>query len=251
MHVSRLVLAQMLAGDLDSEAKSALENHLAGCSECAGKYREAVHAAEGFAAKYPTREYLAATRRSKRNPSAARPTLLDRLLGGGAGARGLRPALALILILAGAGVLYRLAPMPSTDNELSTKGDAITAFYLFVNGKRIQGDTVYCKPRDTLQLGITGAKPVHYVILYRDDRGPLRAYMSANAQNAAPIGGPKGQNLPNSLVLDSGWTRETIYCVWSPSPFGLEAAKALAEGAPPAAASSLQIRSYLLINQIL
>jgi hypothetical protein len=249
-HPSRLAMAQMLAGDLDAEAGSAFEKHLAACAGCSETYREAVRAADGFAAKYPTREYLAGTRRSKRNPSPAPPSLLERLLGSLPGARGLRPALAFILILAGAGVLYRLAPVPSQEEELSAKGDAAAVFYLYVNGKRIQGDTVFCKPGDTLQLGITGPEPVHYAVLYRDDDGPLQAYMSANAPEAAPMGGPQGQNLPNSLVLDSGWSREILYCIWSASPFGLEAAKTLAQGTPRSDTGPLRIRSYILVNRV-
>jgi hypothetical protein len=249
-HLSRLAVARMLAGDLDAEAASAFEKHVADCSRCAGSYREAIHAAEGFAAKYPTREYLAGTRRSKRYPAATPPSLLERLLGSLPGARALRPALAFILILAGAGVLYRLAPIPSQEEELSAKGDAAAVFYLYVNGKRIQGDTVFCRPGDTLQLGITGPKPVRYAVLYRDDDGPLQTYMSANGAEAAPMGGPQGQNLPNSLVLDSGWSREILYCLWSASPFGLEAAKNLAQDAPGSDTGPLRIRSYILVNRV-
>ncbi len=243
-------MARMLAGDLDPSEKAAFEGHLAACQACANRYRESVATAEGFAAKYPTPEYLAGTRRAKRNPAPASPSVWERVLGYVGGARGLRPAFAALAILIAAGVLYRMPSRKAASDDLTAKGGS--AFYLFLNGKQVLRDTVFCKPSDTLQLGITSTEPVHFAVLYRDDGGMVRAYMKAGGGKYRRIGNPKGENLPNSLVLDRGWTREQLYCIWSNAPIDPAAAEALATDTPPAndpALRALHVQSFLLLNQ--
>lgn len=250
LHPSRLAMARMLAGDLEPEEKGAFEGHLAGCAHCGNMYRKAVATAEGFAAKYPSPEYLSGTRRSKRNSPEKAPSRWERILGYLGGARGLRPAFAALILLVAAGVVHRLS-LPKADSDAFTaKGGP--SFYLFLNGKQVLRDTVFCKPSDTLQLGITSSEPVYYAVLYRDDDGVVRPYMAAAGPDSRRIGAPNGENLPNSLVLDRGWTRERLYCIWSKAPIDPAAAEAFSADPPPANAPAfraLHRQSFLLLNQ--
>jgi hypothetical protein len=129
-----------------------------------------------------------------------------------------------------------------TESEYTAKGEAV--FYLFHNGRQIHRDTLECKPSDTLQLGITSPAPVHYALLYRDDGGGIQVYLGASDGKLAPLGSPSGQNLPNSLILDQGWRREELYCLWSPQPFTLDEAKA----AVTSSAKPLHLQTYLLLG---
>lgn len=223
-HPSRLAVSEYLSGEAAPAERAALEAHAAACGECAATLRSAMEARDAFAAKYPSLGYLAATRRARRAAAPA-PGFLDRWRAFWA-APG-RPALATATLVLAAVVLLRLAWQPAPA-DLSAKGAAKAI--LSVNGRPVPGDTLACKPGDTLQLGIVSEHPVHFAVLYRDDEGPLQVYMDEG--RGAPRGNPAGEPLPHSLILDAGWARERLYCVWSPEPFDAQAARDRAEGKP-------------------
>ncbi|HKP94203.1 MAG TPA: zf-HC2 domain-containing protein [Fibrobacteria bacterium] len=245
-HPSRLSISAYLAGETAAADRAAFEAHLAACPDCAALVRDARSARDAFAAQYPSLEHLGATRRAKRNPAPVTEVLLKRLRALFAGPAW-RPVFAAAALLALAAVVLRLPFRPAPSDDLSPKGTA--RFVLFVDGRPVTDDSIACKPGDTLQLGIVSNRPVHYAVLYRDDGGPLKTYM-ADGQGE-PRGGPKGENLPYSLVLDSGWRRERLYCLWSAGPFDAHAARAFIEGGGEAAAEGdafLHLRTFLILN---
>ncbi|MBW8887363.1 MAG: zf-HC2 domain-containing protein [Fibrobacteres bacterium] len=233
-HPSRLALAEFLAGEASPADRSALESHVQACPDCAAKLREATAARDAFAAKYPSWEYFSATRRARSARAPAKSALRafwDSLSP--------RPAIAIAALLILAIVALRVPWTPSP-SDLSAKGSA--EFHLFVNG-RASGDSVACKPGDTLQLGIIADRPVHFAVLYRDDEGALQTYMDEG--QGRPLGNPRGENLPHSLILERGWQRERLYCIWSYGTFDSRAARAQAEGK---AVAGLHMRPFLLLN---
>jgi hypothetical protein len=237
-HPSRLEVSEYLAGAAAPAARAAFEAHAAACPDCGAMLREAMADRDAFASKYPSLEYFRATRRVRGLATApAAPGFLDRVKAWYK-TPAARPVFMAAAILVLATVLLRW-PSPSAD--LSAKGAA--KMVLAVNGKAAAGDTVACKAGDTLQLGIVSEKPVHYAVLYRDDDGPLQAYMDDGRQ--APRGGPTGENLPHSLVMSQGWVVERLYIVWSSEPFDSGSARARAAGAPPGA---LGLRVFVLLN---
>jgi hypothetical protein len=235
-HPSRLALSEYLSGDAAPEARSALEAHVAGCPDCGSLLREAQAARDAFAARYPSLEYLKATRRA-RSPQA--PAGFSDRMRAWWKAVSARPApvLAVLLLLA---ILIPRLPWKPAPPDLSAKGAA--RIVLFLDGKSV-GDTVACRPGDTLQLGIVSERPVHYAILYRDDEGPLLAYMDEG--RGTPLGKPGGENVPHSLILNPGWSRERLYGIWSYDPFDSQSARDRAEGRP---AASLSLHLFLLLN---
>jgi hypothetical protein len=237
-HPSRLEISEYLAGKAAPGAQAAFEAHVAGCPDCEAMLSQARADRDAFASKYPSLEYFRATRRVRgRTTAPATPGFLDRMKGWWK-TPAARPVFMAAAILALATVLLR---WPSPSEDLSAKGAAKVV--LAVNGKTVTGDTVPCKPGDTLQLAIVAAKPVHYAILYRDDGGALQAYMD-DGRNP-PRGGPRGENLPHSLVMSQGWAVERLYCVWSSEPFDAGSARSRAEGGPPGA---LGLRVFVLLN---
>lgn len=232
-HPSRLALAEFLAGEASPGDRSALEGHVQACPDCAARLREATLARDAFAEKYPSWEYFSATRRVRSGRVPVKSPLRafwDSLSA--------RPALAIAALLILAIVAVRIPWTPSPD--LSAKGSA--EFHLFVNG-RAAGDSVACKPGDTLQLGIVADRPVHFAVLYQDDEGALQAYMDDG--QGRPLGKPEGENLPHSLILERGWQRERLYCIWSYGTFDSQAARAQAEGGTVA---GLHLHTFLLLN---
>jgi hypothetical protein len=234
-HPSRLAVSEYLAGDGAPADRAAFEAHISACPDCLAALREAESARDAFTARYPSLEYFRATRRARR--PAPPPGPLDRLKAWWSRPAA-RPVFAAALLLLLAAVVLTRLPRPAPD--LSPKGTAKVV--LAVNGKAVPGDTVRCRPGDTLQLGIVSDRPVHYAVLYRDDEGPLRAYMEDGL--AAPKGGPAGEDLPHSLVLDGGWAREILFCVWSFEPFDARAARARIEDG----GGGLRLRAFVLLN---
>jgi len=233
-HLSRLALSEFLAGEASTGDRSALETHVQACPDCAARLREATAARDAFAEKYPSWEYFSATRRARSAQAPAKSRL--RAFWDAISAR---PAIAIAALLVLAIVAVRIPWSPSP-SDLSAKGSV--KFYLFVNG-RAAGDSVTCKPGDTLQLGIVANQPVHFAVLYRDDEGALQAYMDEG--QGQPLGKPQGENLPYSLILERGWRRERLYCIWSYGTFDSQSARAGAEGKTIGA---LRMRSFLLLN---
>lgn len=253
-HLSRLAMARMLAGELSDFECADMESHLRACPACSATYQAAGEVAGGFAGKYPSLEYLEATRRSRRNPAAAAQVpLWTRISEAFRGLGGMRPALAALMVLSVAGALIWLQPADRTQGDLSPKGGIAGAtFHLFVNGRPIKGDTVACAPGDTLQLGITSPSPVHYAILYKDDAGEIMTYMDGKG---GPLGDAIGMNLPNSLILDGGWSKELLFCLWSGKPFDADQAKARAASfldpsAPAGEGGEIRIRTLVLLNRL-
>jgi hypothetical protein len=236
-HPSRLAISEYLAGACEPGAKAAFETHLATCPDCEGIVQEATAARDAFASRYPSLEYFGATRRARGRTAPPAPGFLDRVKAWWR-TPAARPVFMAAAILILATVLLR---WPSPTADLSAKGAA--KMILSLNGKPVVGDTVACQAGDTLQLGIVSDRPVHYAVLYRDDDGPLQAYMDDGRK--APRGGPKGENLPHSLIMSQGWRLERLYCVWSSEPLDAKDARARANGGPP---GTLGLRVFVLLN---
>ena len=247
-HPSRLQLTGLLAGEIDAATRTALEEHFTTCPRCSREYALARGQTEAFSAKYPDLDRFMAARGSRwpLRPESRASAFIGRFREWLAGLPGWQPALAGVLFLAVAGGILRNRPS-GTEGDLTAKG--ATGFYLFRNGMRVDGDSLACLPGDTLQLGLVGARPVYFAVLYRDDGGGVRVYM-AGAER--PAGNPGGENLPKALILDSTWSRETLYCLWAEKPIRVQEAQAwLGAGGDAGAASQppgLHLRVYLLIN---
>ena len=251
-HPSRLLLGRLLAGDLQGEEKAGLDSHLQGCPHCSRLFQEARRETAAFAERFPDLESLAASRRS-RPRSISTPSWWENLGEFLSSVFSMRPVLAaaMALLLAGGAWLWNLQNQPAGD--LSPKGQA--QFHLFLNGKPADGsrDTLATAPDDALQLGITSPGPVYYALLYRDDGGELQTYMAGEK----PLGNPRGENLPHSLVLDGNWKTETLYCLWSQRPFTAQEAQARiarsenpeAAGHRPDAEDGIHLQIYRLANR--
>jgi hypothetical protein len=246
-HPSRMALGRLLAGDCDAAAKTALEKHVSSCPHCSRVYENAKLDAEDFARRRPTLESLDAGNRRRAagrpasEPSAGWGQRLRELFDRGFG---MRPALAGLAILALGSVIWvlngRAPAVNGGDGDLTAKGAA--HFQAYLNGQPARGDTVSCAPNDTLQLFLLAEAPVHYAVLFRDDGGPLMPYMIGDNAGGKPLGTPRGEPLPHSLVLADGWAREILYCISSPQAFTLiEAEKAIAVGEGSAGGLRVQI----------
>jgi hypothetical protein len=244
-HPSRLFLGRYLTGDLDAKLETEVQAHVLACPQCSRRVQEARLGAADFLALYPDRQALARAhdnRRAQAGPArSAAPARMPFW------SRWLRvvPQFAMATLVLGLGAIY-WAMNARAVSDLTPKGDS--RFYLFVNGIQAAQDTIACGPQDTLQLGLTSPGPMHYAVLYRDDQSGIQVYMAG--EGTRPLGNPKGENLPHSLILQGDWRHEVLYCIWSPKPFSLEDAKALAADPRPAEApDSLRLQTYLLVNQ--
>lgn len=230
-HPSRLSLARLLAGDLEADGRITLEAHIRACPHCSGVFENAKAEAAAFARRHPHRKTAAGGRsREKAKVRESGLGWLRRLREVFDGGFGMRPALAGFALLALASVIWVANGRmnASRGNDLSAKGSP--RFQAYLNGKPAHGDTLACAPMDTLQLLILAEEPVHYAVLYRDDDGPLTAYLIGDADGGKALGSPRGEPLPHSLVLGPGWIRETLFCVWSPHAFTPGEAQAAAGG---------------------
>lgn len=233
-HPSRLAMARFLAAP--AEASKEFHDHVRGCADCDRAFSQARERAAAFQAAYPDWDSLARTRRVRAVPTAGKTrfAFLEKWFRFAP-----RAALAGLAVAAGAWY-WTVNHAPSQD--LTPKGEA--RFYLFVNGAQAARDTVECRSSDTLQLGLTSPGPMHYAVLYRDDEDGIRVYM----ENGRPLGRPKGENLPHSLILQGEWKTEKLYCVWSPRPFTAAEARARIGGGADRIAGPLRLQTYLLNN---
>jgi hypothetical protein len=237
-HPSRLLMARFLAKETESQEEMFMNTHLRDCGECGRLFAEAQQQTATFMAAHPDLQGLIRTRKVRVNPAAA---LQPRRWAFG---RWLRLAVpfALASLAFTVGALY-WKPFGGAQ-DLTAKGES--RFYLFVNGAQAAKDTVVCRSSDTLQLGLTSPQPMHFAVLYQDDQKGIRAYMGGGSM--PKVGKPKGENLPHSLILTGDWRNETLYCIWSPRPFSMGEAKAMAGKSAAMLAGSLHLQTFQLVN---
>lgn len=250
-HVSRLALIGLYRGRLAGTEKARVEAHLGDCPRCAALFAQARETARGFEAEFPTWDSLAdslrlAPSRRARAGAGWRDRLARAWESLAGAASGPRLAFSALLLMAAAVAVFRFAPEQPVGERWAHKGEGDAAFFLFANGRQAGGDTLRCRPSDTLQLGITAPVPVHYAVLYQDDDGEVLAYMADRTGDQTPLGSPDGETLPHSLILKGGWKRELLHCLWSVRPFGLEEAKA----AVSRGSSGIGVRTYVLVAAI-
>ncbi len=211
-HLSGLKLEAILSGQFDPDKDPVVKAHLAECSACTEYLKNAPSFSEPFAAKYPDVDSLLERSRNSA-PIPVTETLLDKFKHTIAVLFSPRPALAfasLVLVFVAGFMLF----MPAGNSKkFVVKGDAF--YTLWVNGNVVSGQTITVKPGDTLQLGVTGKKPMNYSILYQDDNGLINTYLSGESSS---VGKPHCELLPHSIVLNSGWKEEILYCILSDTP---------------------------------
>jgi hypothetical protein len=259
-HLSRMAISRLLAGEGAPPLGRDMAAHLEGCAEC----REAVATARAdsdpIARKFPTFESLDTVMRRRKALDASQkapgsPSLLSAMLQNldgffrGTNGRMLGTGFATLLVL-GLGTWVWMAGQTGFDPDRTAKGSETPAeggFFLYLNGSQAYGDTLRAAPGDTLQLGIVSPRPVHYAVLYRDDDKALGVYMGGSENGIVPLGNPQGEPLPKSLILEGGWKREILYCLWADRPFTIPEAK-LRIDSPASRAGDLRLRAIILGN---
>jgi hypothetical protein len=231
-HLSRLLVARALAGDLDPAAKRGLDAHLLSCTRCGSLFATAKAEAAAFARRRPELDLGSSTETT--NPVWKRteesPGWWNRFLELFDRGFGMRPALAGLALLAVAVVIWKIGG--DRPGDLTPKGGA--RFEVYLNGKAARGDALECAPADTLQLTIVSPAPVHYAVLYRDDDGPIQSYMADASTDGKALGSAQGDPLPHSLVMGKGWNNELLICVWSDRAFSASEAESAAAAAQDA-----------------
>lgn len=261
-HPSRLMLARLLAGDLDASDRGALEAHIRACAHCGKVFENAKLETAAFANRHPA---FAGTPKGAR-PRDIRddsPGWLERLRDFFDRNLGMRPAMAGFALLALVSVLWTLKTARPHTDDLTAKGGAASEgaasresakngaqFSAWLNGQPIHGDSLSAAPMDTLQLALVTASPVHYAVLYRDDGGPFNPYMGGEGESQRPVGTPKGEDLPHSLVMGKGWNHEILYCLWASRPFTLAEAEAAAKAEKSGTGNGIHLRILKMTNRL-
>lgn len=150
------------------------------------------------------------------------------------GPRGLGFALGGLAIM-GLGILTWQSQNPdggvrSEDGKFQTKGLEGTVVRLVIRSAEIEpGELAQARPGDTLAVSYRSAKPVHAQIWYQEENGDPQAMSGDSA--TLDWGAAMGWRLaPERIVLDGDWKRQTVWVIWSQSPFSAGDAKKVLGG---------------------
>jgi hypothetical protein len=132
----------------------------------------------------------------------------------------LSPAIAALFVFALIIPTYILMTANRGDN-LQVKGSP--QWLLFAESQFVKstGQEINIHASDTVQLFLQAVKPLYYTIMYQDDGGTLNVYNEENERLSNASDG-KPVPLPFSIVLDSLWNRENIYCIASENKLSAE-----------------------------
>jgi hypothetical protein len=195
---SDLVLDELVAGELDGDARQAAEGHVAACARC----RDEVAARTSGFARHPEadpRRMLAAIRRGldERPPSSRRWRWLMGVVPAAAAA-------AVVLVVA-------LRPSPP---RIRAKGGAILHVFRLDGdhaAELVSGERV--RPGDRLRFAVDLPAPGHVSVVGVQADGKLyRAWPLDDGVPTARAAG-RGQALPGAVALDDSPGHETLYLV--------------------------------------
>lgn len=217
-HVSRYFLESILAGDLNLDDHPDGKAHIDGCATCSEYIKTAADRSSGLSSNYPTFRSLHSSYSQNKKKFDIVKRVVDVFAELTAPSR-IKPvaAFAVLCLLAGGVVIFRSSLTPE---RLYLKGAADYSLYVNGSGAGNRNGIVMCGPGDTLQLVIRSRRPVYFRVYYRDDGKDVAAYMPESPGNHPKCGGPKGEPLPQAIILDSLWEREELYCLWSLEPIG-------------------------------
>ncbi len=220
-HPSRFILDRMACGDIGEEDKKKLRLHMDTCSECSTYFETVTDGSLRVTHRYPQFSDLQKQYRFPKNPatSGVREALLSfftplrSLLAFGACA---------VLCL----VVY-FGAFDSSDPRLSVKGQPQWFLYsqgtLFSNSDKV----IKVGSGDSLQLLMRISSPVYYHLLYRDDNNPIQRYCCDESKILETTEDGAKVSLPFSIVLDSLWQRQTLFCIASSGPLKVKDAERL------------------------
>jgi hypothetical protein len=214
-HPSRFKLDSYITASCSSDDRMMIELHCLSCKEC--------------------KEYLITLSDSSKVVTSQFPDLktLDKVYSAKRGSKQLilnkamynhplfRPAIAALLVFALIIPAYFI--MNADRGEyLQVKGSP--EWLLFTKSQFVhnEGHEINVHAYDTVQLFLQAARPLYFTIMYQDDDGPLNVYNTdnvvlRNASDGKPV------PLPFSIVLDSLWNRQNIYCIASESKLSADA----------------------------
>jgi hypothetical protein len=218
--LSDLLLDEWLAGELEADARSSADAHLAGCRRCKAR-REAlrrVHAE--FLERAPSFEAHAEVVGEPKRPARAR-------------LRRRRVWTAASAVALAAAALLALPTTPGLEPPgTRVKGAPHVGFFVKHDGRvalGVSGQTVH--PGDALRFTYSSDRALHLALL-NQDAVEVTVYF---ADGARAVYVPAGSDVPLafSVELDDRLGSERVYAVFCPKPFAVEPLRvALGHGQP-------------------
>jgi hypothetical protein len=126
-----------------------------------------------------------------------------------------------------------------------SKGD--TGIKLICGERTLQkGSRNPVKPGDTLSFSYRGPDPLFLQVWYQDDDGQYFAYLENSGEALLVEASMKWNALPEKVVLDSDWSKEKVFLIYSDSEFSSgDAVELLQTGK---SAKILEIDTFVLTN---
>jgi hypothetical protein len=244
-HPSKLILDRMACDEFSEEEENKLRSHMDTCSECSAYYMSVTDNSVCITDRYPQLVNLKRKYHPFKDPVSSR--IRNALLSYVTPLRG--------VLAFGACALFCLVvywgSFTGNDPRLTVKGKP--QWFLYTGGSLFStaDKVIMVESGDSLQLLMRLSSPVYYHLLYRDDNSPVNRYCCDESKMLEPRADGKKVSLPFSIVLDSLWQRQTLFCIASSKPLQpKEAERLIDNGKGARTRSDIWIHTFHLYNEI-
>src|SRR5512133_973835 len=213
-HPSRFKLDSYIMASCSTDDLKMIESHCLSCKECKEYLNALSDSSTVLTTQFPDFKSLdeaCSTKSTGKKLIPVKTVKFHPYLG---------PAIAALFVFALVIPVYFMMN-PSRGDLMQVKGSP--QWFMFTESKFVQSAAheVNVHAFDTVQLFLQANKPLYFTIMYRDDGGLLKVY---NAENELLHNSSDGKPvpLPFSIVLDSLWNGQDIYCVASENKLSAE-----------------------------
>jgi hypothetical protein len=218
-HPSRFKLDSYIMASCSAEDSQIIESHCQTCDECKEYLNALTDSSATITSKFP--DFGSLHNVVSKNDVIKEQTPKKLLKFHAV----LSPAIAALFVFALVIPMYIMMTNHKSDS-LHVKGSP--QWLLFAESQFVKNTVheINVHAFDTVQLFLLAAKPLYFTVMYQDDDGPLNKY-NGTQEVLRNLSDGKPVPLPFSIVLDSLWNREDIYCVASENKLSAEAITAV------------------------
>jgi hypothetical protein len=209
--IDKVDIISWFTGSCRAEARRRIEEHVSSCISCRRFLQSLQQERDGFLSRFPFEQTIGA-----RQTAVVRHFYPKQLFA----------LAASVLLLAGAGIIYRQLSFPQSSR---LKGEAVemNVYVKTAAGAIESRKEHWYAPGEQIQITYSCAALNRLILLSVDERGTISTYCPIRGDSSVTLEQGAGLPLPNSIILDDYIGKELIVAIFSRRPLSLSSAKSL------------------------
>lgn len=206
-HPSRFKLDAYITASCSSDDRIMIESHCLSCNDCWEYLNAFSDSSAALTSQFPDFKSLDSACTKENSGKKLLPFKIVKFK------PFIGPAIAAMFVFALVFPVYFIMHTGRGDG-MQVKGSPQWILFTKSQFAHSAAEEIHINALDTVQLFLQADRPLYFTIMYQDDSGPLKLYGVDNELLRNSING-KPVPLPFSIVLDSLWSIQDIYCMAS------------------------------------